>query len=417
MKGTIRMGYDIQEMIAERLGGENFGKDTKIYKFAMIKMAKDEAKKRNPEISMIDMGVGEPDEAADSSIVEVLNEEAGKSENRFYADNGIPEFGKAAAAYMEKIFGVKGLDPDKNILHGIGSKPILAMLPACFINPGDITLATVPGYPVLSTWTKYMGGEVINLPLIEENNYYPDFSKIPNEILSRAKFLYINYPNNPTGQGATKEFYEEVVSFAKANNVLVVADSAYANLTYDNEKPISFLSVEGAMDVGIELHSLSKAFNMTGWRMAFAVGNPLVIKAYASVKDNTDSGQFRAIQKAGIYAMNHPELTSALAEKYSRRLDLLVESLSKLGFSAEKPKGSFFLYVKSPKGVAKGISFEKAEDAAKYFIENASISVVPWDDAGPYLRFSATFEAASLEEEVKTIQEMERRLSKLNLVF
>lgn len=411
------MGCDIQKMIAERLGGENFGKDTKIYKFAMIKMAKEEAKKKNPGIPMIDMGVGEPDEAADSSIVEVLSEEAGKSENRFYADNGIPEFGKAAAAYMGRVFGVKGLDPDKHILHGIGSKPILAMLPACFINPGDITLATVPGYPVLSTWTKYMGGEVFNLPLIEENNYYPDFSKIPGEILSRAKFLYINYPNNPTGQGATKEFYEEVVSFAKANNVLVVADSAYANLTYDNEKPISFLSVEGAMDVGIELHSLSKAFNMTGWRMAFAVGNPLAIKAYASVKDNTDSGQFRAIQKAGIYAMNHPELTNALAEKYSRRLDLLVESLSKLGFSAEKPNGSFFLYVKSPKGVANGVTFEKAEDAAKYFIENASISVVPWDDAGPYLRFSATFEAASLEEEVKTIQEMKSRLSKLNLVF
>ncbi len=411
------MGYDIQKMIAERLGGDNFGKATKIYKFAMIKMAKDEAKKRNPHVSMIDMGVGEPDEPADHSIVKVLNEEAGKSENRFYADNGIPEFSKAAVSYMEKVFGVKDLDPDKNILHGIGSKPILAMLPACFINPGDITLATVPGYPVLSTWTKYLGGEVFTLPLTEGNNYYPDFDEIPSEILSRAKLLYINYPNNPTGQSASKEFYQDVVSFAKENNILVVADSAYANLTYDNETPISFLSVEGAMDVGIELHSLSKAFNMTGWRMAFAVGNPLAIKAYATVKDNTDSGQFRAIQKAGIYAMNHPELTDVLAEKYSRRLDLLVDALSELGFSAKKPKGSFFLYVKSPKGAGERITFKKAEEAAKYFIENASISVVPWDDAGAYLRFSATFEADTLEEEREIIREMKTRLEKLDLTF
>jgi len=417
MKGKLIMGYDIQEMIAERLGGENFGKDSKIYKFAMIKMAKEEARKKNPRIPMIDMGVGEPDEAADSSIVEILKREAGKSENRFYADNGIPEFCQAAVSYMERVFGVQGLDSEKHILHGIGSKPILAMLPACFINPGDVTLATVPGYPVLSTWTKYMGGEVFNLPLTQANNYYPNFSIIPEEILSRAKLLYINYPNNPTGQTATKEFYGEVIKFAKENKILVVADSAYANLTYDKEMPLSFLSVEGGMDVGIELHSLSKAFNMTGWRMAFAVGNPLAIKAYGTVKDNTDSGQFRAIQKAGIYAMEHPELTGSLSEKYSRRLGLLVKALSELGFSAEKPRGSFFLYVKAPKGVKNEVTFETAEAASKYFIENASISVVPWDDAGPFLRFSATFEAATVEEEIRVIDEMKHRLSKLNLEF
>ena len=417
MKGLSIMGYDIQKMIADRLGGEGFGKATKIYKFAMIKMAKDEARKRNPGVTMIDMGVGEPDEPADSSIVEVLKGEAGKSENRFYADNGIPEFTKAAAIYMENVFGLQGLDPEIHILHGIGSKPILAMLPACFINPGDITLATVPGYPVLSTWTKYLGGEVFDLPLTQDNNYYPDFNEIPEDILSRAKLLYINYPNNPTGQVATREFYEEVIKFAKENNILVVADSAYANLTYDNEKPLSFLSIEGGMDVGIELHSLSKAFNMTGWRMAFAVGNPLAIKAYAAVKDNTDSGQFRAIQKAGVYAMKHPELTASVAQKYSRRLGLLVNALSDLGFSAEKPKGSFFLYVKAPKGAGNRATFETAEATSKYFIENASISVVPWDDAGAYLRFSATFEASSIEEEIEIVEEMKTRLKKLHLVF
>lgn len=411
------MDYDLQDMIAQRIGGKDFGTDTKIYKFAMIKMAKDEAKRRNPDLKMIDMGVGEPDEPADFTVVEVLKEEAGKAENRFYADNGILEYNRAAVSYMEKAFGVRGLDPKKHVLHGIGSKPILAMLPACFINPGDVTLATVPGYPVLSTWTKYMGGDVVDLPLRKENNYFPDFNEIPPETLTRAKLLYINYPNNPTGQTATKEFYEGVIKFAKANNILVVADSAYASLTFENEKPLSFLSVDGGMEVGIELHSLSKAFNMTGWRMAFAVGNPLAIKAYGAVKDNTDSGQFRAIQKAGIYAMNHPELTDSLSEKYSRRLALLVKALSELGFSAEKPKGSFFLYVKAPKGAGKRDRFATAEAAAKYFIEKASISVVPWDDAGAYLRFSATFEAKTPEEEVRIIDEMKIRLEKLNLSF
>ncbi|MFA7661679.1 MAG: aminotransferase class I/II-fold pyridoxal phosphate-dependent enzyme, partial [Anaerovoracaceae bacterium] len=155
----------IQSMFAERIGGDSFGKDTTIYKFAMIKKAKDEAHRKNPQRKMIDMGVGEPDTAASEEIVEVLRREAGKPENRFYSDNGIPEFNEAACTYMKNVFGVSGLDPDKHVLHGIGSKPILAMLPACFINPGDVTLATVPGYPVMSTWTQYMGGQVVNLPL------------------------------------------------------------------------------------------------------------------------------------------------------------------------------------------------------------------------------------------------------------
>lgn len=407
----------ITNKIAERLGGSNFGKDTKIYKFAMIKNAKEKAKIMNPNTTMIDMGVGEPDMPADKAIVEVLANEAGKPENRFYADNGIPEFYKAAAQYMEKVYGVKGLDPESQFMHGIGSKPVLAMLPACFINPGDITLATVPGYPVMSTWTKYLGGEVYNLPLTEENDFYPDLENIPKDILKKAKLLYVNYPNNPTGQVASKEFYEKVVKFAKTNEIIVIADSAYAHLTYDGEKPLSFLSIEGAIDVGIELHSLSKAFNMTGWRMAFAVGNSKIIKAYSTVKDNYDSGQFRAIQKAGIYAMMHPEITEKIGEKYSRRFELLVKTLNQIGFAAVKPKGSFFLYVKCPKGAGKEIVFQNAEEASKFLIENASISVVPWDDAGAYLRFSVTFEAFGIEEEKRIMDELKNRLKGLDLVF
>ena len=406
----------VSDRIAERLGGQSFGKDTKIYKFAMIKQAKEEARRKKPERKLIDMGVGEPDQPASSDIVRILAEEAGKPENRFYADNGIPEFYQAAARYLERVYGVAGINPETQILHGIGSKPILAMLPACFINPGDITLATVPGYPVLSTWTRYMGGEVYDLPLTRENDFYPDFRQIPVDILKKAKLLYINYPNNPTGQTATREFYEKVVDFAKENSILVIADSAYAHLTYDGEAPLSFLSVPGALEVGIELHSLSKAFNMTGWRLAFAAGNEKMIKAYGTVKDNSDSGQFRAIQKAGIYALDHPGITDQIAEKYSRRFELLVPALQEAGFQAAKPKGSFFLYTKAPIG-AGDVAFDGAEEAARFLIEEGGISVVPWSDAGQYLRFSVTFEADSADEEKRIIQEVQDRLVRLDLRF
>lgn len=407
----------ISAKIAERLGGSNFGKDTGSYKFAIIKEAKARARMLNPEIPLIDMGVGEPDMPARSEIVNVLYQEAGKPENRFYSDNGIQEFYEVAASYLQRVYGVNHIDPERNILHGIGSKPILAMLPACFINPGDITLATVPGYPVISTWTKYLGGETYNLPLRKENDFYPDLSSIHGSILEKAKLLYINYPNNPTGQVATVEFYRQVIDFAHRHQIIVVSDAAYGALTYDGEKPLSFLAIDGATDVGVEIHSLSKAFNMTGWRMAFLAGNSNVIRAYGAVKDNTDSGQFRAIQKAGIYAMKHPEISEQICRKYSRRFDLLVNALNELGFEAKKPKGSFYCYVKCPKGAGNDVRFASAGEVAKYFIEKALILVVPWDDAGAFLRFSVTFETESEIQEKDIINELKNRLGSLNLNF
>ena len=406
-----------EDLIAERLGGKQFGKSTAIYKFEKIKRAKMAAKEMHPDVELIDMGVGEPDQAADAGVVARLAEEAGKAENRWYADNGIPEFQQAAANYMKDVFGVEIEDPSASIVHGIGSKPVLAMLPQCLINPGDVLIQTTPGYPVSATHTKYLGGEVYNLPLLQENDFYPDFSEIPADILKRAKLLYLNYPNNPTGQVATKEFFEKVVAFAKENNIAVVHDAAYAALTFDGTAPLSFLSVEGAMDVGIEVHSLSKAYNMTGWRLAFVVGNQKMVKAYATVKDNTDSGQFRAIQKAGIYALEHTEITEATCEKYSRRFDLLVQGLQRVGFKAVKPKGTFYCYVPAPKGTKSGITFNNAEEVSEYLIKNALISTVPWDDAGAFIRFSMTFDAKGPEEEKAIMDEIESRLAKLELVF
>ncbi|TEB07281.1 LL-diaminopimelate aminotransferase [Pelotomaculum schinkii] len=407
----------IQEMFAERIGGSNFGKDTVIYKFEKIKRAKDAARKAHPGVEIIDLGVGEPDEMADMGIVDKLAEEAARPENRGYSDNGIQAFKVAAAKYIEKVYGVKGLNPETEIIHGIGSKPVLAMLPAVFINHGDITIMPVPNYPVLGTLTRWFGGQVVNLPITPENEFLPDIESLDEETCRRAKLLYLNYPNNPTGASATREFFEKVVRFAKEKNIIVVHDAAYAGLTFDGEKPLSFLSVEGARDVGVELFSLSKAFNMTGWRLAAVAGNELIIKGFGAVKDNNDSGQFAAIQKAGIYALEHPEITEKISEKYSRRHNMLVSALNEVGFNARKPKGSFYLYVKAPKGIKGGRRFDNAEDFSQYLITEKLISTVPWDDAGSYVRFSVTFIANGIEEEKRVIDEIRDRFSDVEFEF
>jgi LL-diaminopimelate aminotransferase len=411
------MGVFIDDKIADRLGGINFGRSTTIYKFELIKRAKAAARQAHPGMDLIDMGVGEPDWPADNLVVQTMAGEAGKPENRWYADNGIPEFREAAAKYLEKVYGLTGTITPENIIHGVGSKPILAMLAICFINPGDILLTTVPGYPVTATYTLYLGGEVFNLPLWETNHFLPDLDSIPPDVLKRAKLLYLNYPNNPTGAVATKEFFSKVVDFAFKNDIVVIHDAAYSALTYDGYKPLSFLSAEGAMEIGLEVHSLSKAFNMTGWRIGFICGNPKAVNAYATVKDNTDSGQFRAIQKAGIQALNNTEITEKTIIKYSRRFDFLVKALNEVGFKAKKPKGAFYCYVKAPYGTGDGKIFNSASEFSEFLIKESLISTVPWDDAGKYIRFSVTFEADSIDKEKAVINEMKRRMSLLKLKF
>jgi len=405
----------IQNLFAERIGGSKFGKENVIYKFEKIKRAKREAIKNHPGVEILDFGVGEPDDMADKLIRERLKEEVDVWENRGYADNGIEEFKQAAARYMKKVFNVN-VNPEKHILHGIGSKPVLAMFPSIFINPGDVTIMTVPGYPVLGTHTKWLGGEVYNIQLKEENNFLPKLDSIPQDIIKRAKILVLNYPNNPTGACADESFYKEVVAFAKENNIVVVQDAAYSALVYGGKKPLSFLSIPGAMDVGVEIHSLSKAYNMTGWRLAFVVGNELIIKAYGTVKDNIDSGQFKAIQKSGITALDNPQITEKIREKYERRLNKMVKILNKKGFNAKMPGGTFYLYVKAPKKV-NGINIESAEMFSEYMIKEKLISTVPWDDAGSYIRFSATFVAKNIEDEERVLKELEKRLESLKFEF
>lgn len=404
---------NVRQLIADRIGGSNFGQSEE-YKFAKIKRWKFEASRTlGDKFPLIDLGVGEPDKPADTSICDVLALEAKKSKNRYYADNGINEFQNAAADFMKKIFNVEGLSPTENIIHGIGSKSILAMLPMCFINPGDYALVTVPGYPVLATYTKYLGGKVYPLKLRAENDFFPDYSEISSDILEKAKVLYINYPNNPTGKVATIDFFKKTINFAKRNNIIVINDAAYSNLVYNN-KPLSILSIEGAMDVAVEIHSLSKSFNMTGWRMGFIVGNEDIVSAYGHVKDNTDSGQFRAIQLAATYALSNSRLIENNCQKYYRRLKLLVEVLKSVGFSANVSEGTFYCYVKAPVGTKDGIRFNSALDVSEFLIKKYNISVVPWDDCGNYLRFSVTYDN---DDEILVMNELKKRLLKANFDF
>lgn len=406
----------IQSLFADRIGGAMFGKEQKIYKFEKIKRAKRAALAAHPGAELIDFGVGEPDEMAFPGVVQALQHEAEKPENRGYADNGIQEFKEAAVRYLRKVYGVTGINPDTEVLHGIGSKPVLALFPAAFINPGDVMLMTAPGYPIMATHTRWYGGEVVNLPLLEENGFLPDLDGIAPDITKRAKLLYLNYPNNPTGAGATTAFFDHVVKFAKENTIIVVHDAAYAALMYGS-KPFSFLSVPGAKDVGVEIHSLSKAFNMTGWRLAFVAGNERVIAGYGNVKDNYDSGQFKAIQKAGVYALDHPEITGEITAKYERRLRAMSGVLAEMGFNAKMPAGTFYLYVRMPKGVKGGRRFANAEEFSEFLITEKLISTVPWDDAGSYIRFSATFESKGREDEERVLGEFRKRMSGLQFEF
>ncbi len=309
MKGVE---MDIQKLFARRIGGEQFGLTNEVYKFGKIKAAKAAALKARPNVELLDFGVGEPDRMAPSLIRAALKIEVDKPENRGYADNGIGEFQRAAADYMMKFFGVE-VDPDTEINHCVGCKPALAMIPLCFVNPGDVVFRTVPGYPVLGTYAQYVGGEVVTLPLTSENGFYPDLDAIDPTLADCAKLLYVNYPNNPTGRAATPEFFDKLIAFAKRHSILIVQDAAYATINHGCKR-LSILSRPGGMDVAIELHSMSKSYNMTGWRLGFVAGNRRAVAAFAEVKDNTDSGQFKAIQKAacaGIANMSLSE-TSAL---------------------------------------------------------------------------------------------------------
>ncbi|MBW7908566.1 MAG: LL-diaminopimelate aminotransferase [Kiritimatiellae bacterium] len=405
---------DLQSLFAERIGGARFGTGNEIYKFEKIKRAKAAARAARPQVELLDFGVGEPDQIAPAAIRDALKRAVDDPANRGYADNGIREFKLAAAEYMKKFFGVSDLDPDTEINHSIGSKPALAMLPLCFVNPGDVVFQTVPGYPVLATHAKYLGGEVVKIPLKKENGFFPDLKAIDPALAQRAKLFYVNYPNNPTGTAPTAAFFDELIAFAKKHNILIVQDAAYATLIYGDR--LSILSRPGGKEVAIELHSMSKSYNMTGWRLGFVAGAQKAVQAFAEVKDNCDSGQFKAIQLAACAGIADIGLSESIREHYRRRLTKIVAALQRAGFDAQMPGGTFFLYTRAP--VAAGDTrFSSAEDVSQFLIREWSVSTVPWDDVGSFLRFSSTFEAKDPADEDRVIAELEDRLRKAALRF
>jgi LL-diaminopimelate aminotransferase len=404
-----------QQLFAERIGGADYGKGTEIYKFEKIKRAKRKALADAPGRPLLDFGIGENDGLAPESVRRRMAEEINRPENRGYMDNGNARFKEAAARFMQRTFGVE-LDAVTQLNHAIGSKPALAMLPACFINPGDVTLMTVPGYPVAGTHTRYYGGSVFRLPLLPQNDFLPDFAAVSPDVWSRTKLLVLNYPNSPTGKTAPRSFYERVIALAREHEFVVVQDAAHSLLSYD-QPPSSFLSVPGAMDVGVEVHSLSKGFDMIGWRIGWVCGHERIVRAFADVKDNSDSGQFGAIQNAAAAALDDDAIPQRTRTKYRRRLEKLVAMLRSCGFDCRMPGGTYFLYVQAPSGLAGGSRFESAEAASQYFITQHSIVTVPWDDAGPFLRFSVTYEATDEAGEDALMAATADRLQQCRLVF
>ena len=406
---------NLQTLFAERIGGARFGQTGVLYKFEKIKRAKAAARKARPAVELLDFGVGEPDRMAPAPIRAALQRAVDDPANRGYADNGIPEFRRAAAEYLERFFGVTGLDPDAEINHSIGSKPALAMLPLCFVNPGDVVLTTVPGYPVLATHARYLGGVVHPVPLRRENGFFPDLDAIAPAVADRAKLFYVNYPNNPTGAVATAEQFDALIAFARRHRVLIVQDAAYATLVYRGD-PLSILGRPGGRECAVELHSMSKSYNMTGWRLGFVAGAAAAVKAFAEVKDNTDSGQFKAIQLAACAGIADRALAEEIREHYRVRLEKLVAVLRGAGFDAAMPGGTFYLYTPAPRG-AGDRDFATAEDASQHLIREHSISTVPWDDCGAFLRFSATFESAGDRDDDRVLAELARRLDAARLRF
>ena len=373
------------------------------YLFAEIDRRKRAALARG--VDLIDLGIGDPDIPTPSNIVEKLLESATKPVNHRYPNSsGMPEFRDAVASWYKQRFNVS-LDPGKEVVSLIGSKEGIGNMAVAFVDPGDIVLVSSPCYPVYHIGTAFNGGKNYFLPLKKENNFLPDLESIPSDIAQRAKMLWINYPNNPTAAVADKDFFQRVVDFANRYNVIVCHDAAYTEMGYDGYRPMSFLEVDGAREVGIEFHSLSKTFNMTGWRVAMAVGNAELVGGLAQAKSNLDSGIFQSIQEAGIEALKLGDKIVEPSRKiYQERRDILVDGLRAVGLECDKPRATFYVWV----GVPKGLS--SAEFTAK-LLDEAGVVTTPGNGFGEagegYVRFTVCVDKTRLKEVAERIRQIE----------
>jgi LL-diaminopimelate aminotransferase len=359
------------------------------------------AEVRASGVDIIDLGVGDPDLPTPPHIIEALKAGAEDPANHRYPSySGMNTFKDAVAEWYQKRFNVS-LDPATEVVSLIGSKEGIAHLPLAFVNPGDVTLVPTPAYPVYNTATLFAGGEPVFMPLLKENGFLPDLDAVPPEALDRARILFINYPNNPTSAVAGTAFFTRVAAFAREHGLIVCHDAAYTEMAFDGYRPPSFLEAEAARDVGIEFHSLSKTYNMTGWRIGFAVGNRDVVEGLGTIKSNVDSGVFQAVQMAGIEALRGDQsCVTTMTEVYAARRDLMVEGLGQAGFDVEPCRATFYLWVRVPAGWSStGITAR--------FLESGVVVTPGNGFGGPgegYFRIALTQTRERLQEAVERIR-------------
>ena len=370
------------------------------YLFAAIDKAKQEARARG--VDVIDLSVGDPDLPTPAHIVEALRQAAEDTSNHQYPSyEGKLTFRTAVADWYKRTFNVD-LDPRNEVLTLIGSKEGIAHAPLAFINPGDVALIPDPAYPVYRTATAFAGGEPVIMPLLKENKFLPDLEAIPSEVARRAKIMFLNYPNNPIGATADRSFFQELVDFAREYNIIVMHDNPYSEIYYDGHRSLSLLEIEGAKDVAVEFHSLSKTYNMTGWRIGSVVGNSEVVAGIGKIKSNIDSGTFGAVQDAGIAALRSPDrVVDDIRKIYQHRIEILYQALRDLGLELEKPRATLYLWA-----WVGGSSIQYAER----LLEKTGIVATPGLGFGKYgegyIRFSITQQTKRIEEAVVRLEKM-----------
>ena len=373
------------------------------YLFAEIDKKKTEMRKRG--MDLIDLGIGDPDLPTPPPIIERLKKASEDSRNHRYPSyEGMLEFRTAVAEWYQRRFGVN-LDPATEVLSLIGSKEGIAHIPLAFVDPGDVVLVPSPGYPVFSVATLFAGGIPHVLPLRKEDGFLPNFAEIPKSLAKKAKLLFINYPNNPTAAVAERPFYKAVIDFAQRYQIIVCHDAAYSEIAFEGYQPLSFLEIEGAKEVGIEFHSLSKTFNMTGWRIGFAVGHAEIVSALGKVKTNIDSGVFQAIQEAGIEALRHFDTPVPEAiQVYQKRRDVMVTGLREIGLEVDLPKATFYLWIQVPKKYTSSLF-------ATLLLEQAGIVATPGNGFGEegegYVRMALTVDEPRLREAIERLKRIQ----------
>ncbi len=370
--------------------------------YLFVDISKKIAEKQKKGEDVISLAIGDPDIPTPPHIIERLCQEAHVPDNQRYPESeGLPEFRRAIAGWYENRFSVT-LDPDTEVLPLIGAKDGVAHVALCFIDPSDIALVPDPAYPVYAIGTMFAGGSSYYLPLTEEHGFLPDLDSIPSDTAQRAKMLWISYPNNPTTAVADLDFFERAVHFARKYDIAVCHDGPYTEVAFDGYRPVSFMQVPGARDVGVEFHSLSKTYNMTGWRVGMMVGDARIVDALRRVKSNLDSGIPQAIQYAAIEALTGPQ--DCIAEHnaiYQRRRDLLFHTLTEIGLKAALPRASLYIWARIPEGYT-SIQFATA------LLDDAGVVVTPgigygkWGEG--YIRISLTVPDDRLEQAVARLK-------------